>query len=231
MSNVVEAQGLEKVYRRGPEEVHALRGASFALASGEIVALVGPSGSGKTTLLNVIVGWESPDGGEIVWSDGARRQGLDLPWAEVAILPQSHGLVEELSVRENVELPARLSGRLDREASTRTGELLDELGLSALADRAPAECSIGEQQRTALGRALVQSPRLLLADEPTGHQDSVWAGEVFRILVRAAKQGTACLVATHNQEAVRWVDRVLTIRDGDVHSVEPERTGEDQTPR
>jgi putative ABC transport system ATP-binding protein len=224
----MEARRLEKVYRRGPEEVHALRGVSFALAPREIVALVGPSGSGKTTLLNVIVGWESLDRGEIVWSDG--RQGIDLRWDELAVLPQSHGLVEELSVRENVDLPARLSGRLDPKAFARTGELLDELGLSALADRAPSECSIGEQQRTALARALVQSPRLVLADEPTGHQDVEWARKVFLVLRRAAKQGTACLVATHNPEAIEWADRVLTMRDGEVHAIDPESTEKDETP-
>ncbi len=222
---VLEARELEKTYRRGPEEVHALRGATFALRTGEIAALVGPSGSGKTTLLNVLAGWERLDGGEIVWRDGVRvHDQAALMWDALAILPQSLGLIEELSVRENVELPARLGGGLDSLAHERANQMLEELGLSHLADRAPTEISIGEQQRTALARALLLSPRLLLADEPTGHQDAVWAREVFRVLRAAADRGSACFVATHNPEATRWVDRVLGIRDGLVSEHAPEET-------
>lgn len=217
---VLEVRDLHKSYRRGPEEVRALRGASFDLRSGEVVALVGPSGSGKTTLLSTLFGWERPDRGEIRWAgpEGAR---LDPPgrrtWAEVAVVPQALGLMEELSVRENVELPLRLSGRLDDRSATRAAKLLTALGLDAYADRAPAEMSLGEQQRTALARAIVLRPWLLLADEPTGHQDAGWARMVFRAFRFAAREGTACLVATHSEEFLKEVDRVLTIRDGEVH--------------
>ena len=137
---------------------------------------------------------------------------------DVAILPQSLGLVEDLSVRENTELPVRLSGG-DGQLTERAEKLLRGLGLEDLADRGPAEISMGEQQRAALARALVLSPRLLLADEPTGHQDADWARGVFRAIRFAAKERTACLVATHHREAVEFADRVLAIRDGQVREI------------
>jgi putative ABC transport system ATP-binding protein len=211
---LLEARDLHKSYRRGPEEVHALRGASLSLASGEIVALVGPSGSGKTTLLNVLCGWEHPDQGQIDWFGSALAKPEDRPWSDIAILPQSLGLIEELSIRENVELASRLAGKADR--SKRVDGLLKGFGLEGMADREPSEVSLGEQQRTALARALVLRPRLLLADEPTGHQDEGWARGIFRALRMAAREGTCCLVATHNREVVKLVDRVVGIRDGQI---------------
>jgi putative ABC transport system ATP-binding protein len=212
---VLQTLELSKSYTRGSEQVHALVGVSLTIAPGELLALVGPSGSGKTTLLNLVCGWEEPDTGTFVWRDGTRAgsQG-ELAWDQIAIVPQSLGLLEELSVRENVELPSRLSDGLDGDAPVRIDTLVAELGLSELQDRFPAEVSIGEQQRTALARALVTSPALVLADEPTGHQDSVWARGVMRTLRNACAEGTACLVATHNPEVLRYVDRILGIRDG-----------------
>ncbi|MGH2735130.1 MAG: ATP-binding cassette domain-containing protein, partial [Actinomycetota bacterium] len=124
---IVRASGLTKSYRRGPEEVHALRGVDFELGPGEVVALVGPSGSGKTTLLNLLVGWEHPDRGDIVWSWDGDKPVSDRLWDELAILPQRLGLIEELTVRENVMLPLRL-GRHPA-SPYRTEELLDALGL------------------------------------------------------------------------------------------------------
>jgi putative ABC transport system ATP-binding protein len=216
---LLEIEGVSKTYLRGTEDVHALRSASLSLRSHEFVALVGPSGSGKSTLLNVLAGWEAPDEGEIHWQGGSVATPLaDLPWSDVAILPQSLGLVEDLTVRENTQLPVRLSG-LDGPHEERAEKLLRGLGLDVLADREPAEISMGEQQRAALARALVLSPRLLLADEPTGHQDADWARGVFRAIRFAAKEGTACLVATHHQEAVQFADRVLAIRDGQVREL------------
>ena len=211
---LLEVRNVHKSYRRGPEEVHALRGADLSLSTGEIVALIGPSGSGKTTLLNVLCGWEHPEEGEVTWIGSAPIAPEDRPWSDIAIVPQSLGLIEELSIRENVELAARLAGGRDR--SKRIDGLLKGFGLEALADREPTEVSLGEQQRTALSRALVLRPRLLLADEPTGHQDEGWARGIFRALRLAAREGTCCLVATHNREVVRLVDRVVGIRDGQI---------------
>jgi ABC-type lipoprotein export system ATPase subunit len=209
---VVEAAGLRKSYRRGPEEVRALRDVSLTLRAGEVVALVGPSGSGKTTLLNVVCGWERADAGLLDWpSDGAG----DRAWDELAVVPQDLGLIDELTVAENVVLPLWLGGRL---AAGQAGAaaLLVRLGLAGKADRLPAEVSLGERQRVALARAMVGGPRLLLADEPTGHQDADWAGAVFEAIRWLAGRGSCCLVATHSQEFLARVDRVLAIRDGEL---------------
>jgi ABC-type lipoprotein export system ATPase subunit len=216
---LVAAAGVRKTYRRGPEEVHALDGVDFELHSGEVVGLVGPSGSGKTTLLNLLCGWEHPDAGEIRWAGDGRVPPERRPWADLAILPQSLGLVEELSVRENVQLPVRLARGGTNGAAARVYELIGALGLERLANRTPMEISLGEQQRSALARALVLSPRLLLADEPTGHQDAQWGRGVFGVIREAAASGTCCLVATHNREAMRFVDRLLSMKDGRVHEV------------
>jgi ABC-type lipoprotein export system ATPase subunit len=208
---VVEAVGLCKSYRRGPEEVRALREVSLSLRAGEVVALVGPSGSGKTTLLNVVCGWEPADAGRLHWPAGAGGRS----WDELAVVPQDLGLVDELTVAENVALPLWLSGRLE-EGQAVAAELLVRLGLAGKADRLPAEVSLGERQRAALARAMVTGPRLLLADEPTGHQDADWAGAVFDAVRRLAGAGSCCLVATHSQEFLARVDRVLTLRDGEL---------------
>lgn len=209
---VLEAISFTKSYRRGPEVVHALTDATLTIPPGELVALVGPSGSGKTTLLNILCGWEAPDSGRFIWKGSDTASSPDeLAWGEIAIVPQSLGLIEELTIRENIDLPARLGTPVAEDAGERA---IADLGLTELADRLPAEVSLGEQQRAALARAIVPSPALLLADEPTGHQDSVWARGVMRALRNACANRTACLVATHNPEVLRYVDRVLGIRDG-----------------
>jgi ABC-type lipoprotein export system ATPase subunit len=212
---VLQVFELSKSYARGPEQVHALVGASLTIPPGELVALVGPSGSGKTTLLNVLCGWEDADSGSFVWG-GTKNitSPRDLAWNEIAVVPQSLGLLEELSIEENVQLPVRLNGSFGDSLNERIDNLIADLGLTELRTRLPAEVSLGEQQRGALARALVTSPKLLLADEPTGHQDSVWARGVMRALRNACTEGTACLVATHNPEVLRYVDRILGIRDG-----------------
>ena len=211
MSAVVEAGGLRKSYRRGPEEVRALRQADLALHPGELVALVGPSGSGKTTLLNLLCGWEQPDGGRLTWPSTPSQRVR--PWHEVAVVPQDLGLVGELTVAENVLLPLWLAGRLDG-GRAEAAALLERLGLARHGDRLPAEVSLGERQRAALARAMVVGPRLLLADEPTGHQDADWATAVFDALRGLAGLGSCCLVATHSEEFLALADRVLTISDG-----------------
>jgi putative ABC transport system ATP-binding protein len=212
----LRAVGLQKAYLRGPETVRALRGASLVLSAGEVVALVGPSGSGKTTLLNVICGWERPDAGSCAWPGSGASGSAPRPWSELAVVPQDLGLTAELTVRQNVELPLWLAGRLDAAGRGATAALLERFGLERYADRAPAEVSLGEQQRTALARAMILEPRVLLADEPSGHQDAEWAAKVFQAFRWIAGRGSSCLVATHSQEFLKLVDRTVTMRDGQV---------------
>jgi putative ABC transport system ATP-binding protein len=213
--SVVEVSGLTKTYRRGPEEVHALDEVSLRIEPGRMVGLMGRSGSGKTTLLNVLAGWERADAGSIFWLGDLEARLPERRWHEIAVLPQKFGLIEELTVRENIEYPARLHGSLES-ARKRVEKLLGVLGLEELEHRAPNETSVGQQQRTALARALVLRPRLLLADEPSGHQDAMWARGVLGCLRAAAADGTACLVATHNEEVSGYFDEVVRIANGRV---------------
>lgn len=213
--SVAEVSGLTKTYRRGPEEVHALDQVSLRLEPGRMIGLMGRSGSGKTTLLNVLAGWERADAGSVVWLGDREARLAERRWHEIAVLPQKFGLIEELTVRENIEYPARLHGSLES-VRTRVEKLLGALGLEELERRAPSETSVGQQQRTALARALVLRPRLLLADEPSGHQDATWARGVFGCLRAAAADGTACLVATHNEEVSAYFDEVVRMANGRV---------------
>jgi len=216
---LLEARGLDKTYRRGAERVHAVAGVDLALFPGELVALVGPSGSGKSSLLGVLAGWEPPDAGQLAWA----ASGRGAPgWAELATVPQALGLLDDLSVRENVALPVRLSLGRRRAAEGRTEELLGLFGLAELADRSPSETSLGQQQRAAVARALVLTPQLVLADEPSAHQDAAWVHDVFAALRQVVHdRGAACLVATHDPDALRFADRVLHLADGELTERSP----------
>ncbi|HSK36388.1 MAG TPA: ATP-binding cassette domain-containing protein [Actinomycetota bacterium] len=192
-----------------------MRGVDLALYPGELVALVGPSGSGKSSLLGVLAGWEPPDAGELSWAAPA---GLGGPaWSELATVPQALGLLDDLTVRENVALPVRLRLGPRRAGEGRTEELLGLFGLADLADRSPSETSLGQQQRAAVARALVLTPQLVLADEPSAHQDAAWVHDVFAALRQVVHdRGAACLVATHDPDALAFADRVLRLADGEL---------------
>ena len=212
-TTVVEVRDVSKTFQRGEEVVHALEDVSATFSAGEVVGLVGRSGSGKTTLLSILAGWEEPDVGDIEWTGNI---GGPLPrWRDIAVVPQKLGLIEELTVRENIQYPARLGGVVDDTVDV-LDDLLSDLGLDQLQDRLPRETSVGEQQRTALARALLLSPKVLLADEPSGHQDRGWTEGVFKAIEDAAARGTCCIVATHNEEIVPHLSRVLTMRDGKI---------------
>ena len=215
----VSVHELSKVFHHhGGDVVHALEAVTFDAMPGELVGLVGRSGSGKTTLLNVIAGWERPSAGEVRWS--APVDAASPAWSTVAVVPQKLGLMEELTVEENIAYPARLSGTLD-ERSDDIEELIGVLGIGALRSRYPREASVGEQQRTGIARALAVPTTVLLADEPTAHQDTASAERVFAALRRAAHAGTAVVVATHNPELIRHLDRVLAMTDGRLEEARP----------
>jgi putative ABC transport system ATP-binding protein len=212
---IVAIDGVTKSFRRGDEVVHALVHVDLVILDGETVGLVGRSGSGKTTLLNVSAGWDRPDAGRVV-TLGTDPYASPPPWGELAVVPQQLGLMRELTMRENVEQPLRLAGRRDDDALAVVDELLDELHLRGLADRRPTACSLGEQQRTAVARALVLGPRLLLADEPTAHLDAASARAVFDAVERRVATGMAFVVATHDPDVLGHVGRVVSMRDGGV---------------
>jgi ABC-type lipoprotein export system ATPase subunit len=188
--------GLTKRYDGAP----VLADATLDVRAGELAVLVGRSGSGKSTLLMLAGGWLEPDEGSVEPVGGN--------WGELAYVPQRFGLVPELTVQENVELPARLA------AADADDELLARLAIAELRDRYPAQISIGQQQRVALARGFRLAPRVLIVDEPTSHQDVVHAELVWAALGAAAAAGTACFVATHELDARTRADRWWEIEDG-----------------
>lgn len=207
---------LRKTFTRGSEPVHALDGVDLTVAAGEFVALVGPSGSGKSTLLALLCGWETADSGTLAYAGRlAGRPPSALGWPELALVPQALGLVPDVSLLDNVLLPARLRGGV-RDAAERAGRLLDDFGLAHLVDRYPHQASLGEQQRVAVARALLLRPAVVLADEPTAHQDRGHADGLLDAFCTAAGEGTAVLIATHDEIAWSRADRVLSMRDGRV---------------
>ena len=208
------AAGLVKRFARGAETVTALAGVDLRVDAGELVALVGPSGSGKSTLLALLCGWETADDGRLAYLGPlADRPPVDLGWRDLALVPQALGLVADLSLADNVLLPARLRGTVAAE-EPRARALLTDFGLDHLADRYPHQASLGEQQRVAVARALLLRPAVLLADEPTAHQDRGHADRLLDAVTDAARAGSAVLIATHDEVAWARADRVLSMRDG-----------------
>ena len=218
---VLEAHTLGKTYRRGNDTIHAVRDATFALRHGDLGVLLGRSGSGKSTLLTLLAGWQQPDSGQIL-RNGRPITADMLRWSELGYLPQRFGLIPELSVRENIELPARLTGRRSHFAQ-RLAQLLTQFGLDELASRSPTETSIGQQQRTALARALLLQPALLIADEPTSHQDAGWRDSLWRQLAQIAQEGTTCLIATHEDQAANFATRLWHMNEGTLDQPEESR--------
>ena len=219
---LVAGLGVTKSFRRGAEEVHALRSVDFTLRPGELVALVGPSGSGKSTLLNVLCGWEEPDAGGLDWrGELAGRAAATFGWAELALVPQALGLLADLTLAENVLMPARLSRRMD-EFRDRGQALMELFGVAHLAARYPRQASLGEQQRCAVARAVLLRPSLLLADEPTAHQDAGWTGVLFTAFRELVAGGSVCLIATHDPDTWEYADRVLVMQDGELREGRPE---------
>lgn len=219
MSGLLQMVGGVRSYPHGDETVRALRNVDFAVASGECVAVVGPSGSGKSTLLLVLAGWEVLDEGAVGFdSIGQIRPPESLSWDELTVVPQLLGLVPELTVMENIMLPVRLSPRLD--GAPQVTEWMKTLDVYKLRDRGVEYCSLGEQQRVAVCRAVAHSPAVVLADEPTAHQDGDHALAVTRALRSLAAQGCAVVIGTHDVSVIRNVDRIVRMTDGTLHAAD-----------
>jgi len=216
---LLSARKLVKVYRADRVAVHAIRGLDVRVRHGEFVAVMGSSGSGKSTLLHLLGGLERPTSGEI-WLDGRRVDGTSqAAWAilrrqHVGFVFQFFNLISNMTVADNVELPALLAGATSRQARARRQELLGELGLASKANAAPSRLSGGEQQRVALARALANEPSILLADEPTGSLDSSNSRDVLRLLSHVHQRGQTIVLVTHDARVGSAADRVITLFDG-----------------
>jgi lipoprotein-releasing system ATP-binding protein len=227
LGSVLTLRDLVRTFRQGGREIHVLMGASADLLPGQAVALVGPSGAGKSTLLHIAGLLETPDRGAVfvVGRDCSRMSDDErtrVRRAEMGFVYQFHQLLPEFSALENVVLPQLIQGRGRRDAERRARELLISLGLGERLDHRPAELSGGEQQRTAIARALANGPRLIFADEPTGNLDPKTSEHVFDELLGLIKRtGVAALIATHNFELARRMHRVLRLENGQLVEIAP----------
>ena len=217
---VVRSIGVQRIYRVGGSNVHALKGVDLDVPRGLMVALMGRSGSGKTTLLNLLGGLDIPDGGEI-WLDGHNISKMSddavtkLRRMRVGFVFQSFALLPVLSAFENVELPMHIAGIGRRDRQKRVRELLEMVGLTRRMHHRPFELSGGEQQRVAIARALANRPPIMLADEPTGELDSVNGLAILRLFHRIAEEGQVTVIlATHDATAAEVADVTYDLIDG-----------------
>ena len=223
MPDILVADQLEMVYGEGDTSTRALKDVSFGVNSGEFASIIGQSGSGKSTLLNILGLLDTPTGGRVILDDQDvtaldRAERARLRNRAIGFVFQFHHLLPEFTVSENMTMPTQISGRRigeqDRERTTR---ILDLLGLEGLANKNANELSGGQKQRVAIGRALMNQPTIILADEPTGNLDSANTEGVYR-LFREINQdlGTTFLIVTHDRGVAEMTDRVLEVRDGEL---------------
>lgn len=198
----------------------ALKGISLSVRKGEFLGIMGPSGSGKTTILNIIATIDHPTSGSVLVNNQNPHSNSESQLAlfrrkELGIVFQSYNLLDTLTVRENIALPMALEKKSIQDIDARVNELANILGIAKLLDKMPYEISGGEAQRTAIGRAVVNKPSLLLTDEPTGNLDSKSSTDVMKLLTKLNKEeGVTTVLVTHEAEAASYCDRVIFINDG-----------------
>ncbi|MEX0795412.1 MAG: ATP-binding cassette domain-containing protein [Acidimicrobiia bacterium] len=202
--SLLTLENVGKSFRRGETEVVVLNDLAATVEPGEVVIIRGRSGSGKTTLLNLLAGWQTPDSGSVSWSIESPER-----WENVAVVPQSLGLLPELTLGENIGLPGRLA-----DDDNDIHEIAGKLEIGHLLDRPTDGASLGEQQRAAIARALIRRPALLLADEPSSHQDLERLHLVWRLISETAAAGTAVIAATHDPDGFTYADRILDLQEG-----------------
>ena len=218
--NLVVVENLWRTYASSAGEVHALKDVSFTVGRGQLVALVGRSGSGKTTLLNCIGGLDAPTSGSVTINDKVvtsmdESERTRLRRDELAFVFQTFGLVPMLSARENVGLPLRLRMTPSREREERVANLLDLVGLANHSEQRPSELSGGQQQRVAIARALANSPRLLIADEPTGQLDAETGATIMALLQSVVRsEGMTAIISTHDLSLQELADSSIRLADG-----------------
>jgi putative ABC transport system ATP-binding protein len=220
---VIQLDGVTKTYSSGAAP--ALAEVSMSVAAGEVVAVMGPSGSGKSTLLNLIAGLDKPTAGTVTVA-GRRIDALGesalarFRARHVGIIFQFFNLLDDLTVEDNVQLPAQLAGMSRRQAKARAGQLLEQMGIAEHRNAYPARMSGGQRQRVAIARALVNSPEVLLADEPTGALDTATGREIGRLLRDLNRDGQTLVLVTHDPElAERYAARTVRIVDGRIAGV------------
>ncbi|MDR0952686.1 MAG: ABC transporter ATP-binding protein [Elusimicrobiota bacterium] len=224
MDNILEIKNLTKIYTEGGQNINVLDNISFTAAKGEFIVFIGPSGSGKSTLLNLIALLDTPTAGEILFEGKEilhlqENKKAKLRLNKFGFVFQFDGLLPEFSVLENVNMPALIKGK---NKNKRALELLENLGLAPLKDKMPPSISGGEKQRAAVARALINEPKLLLADEPTGNLDRERKIQIFKDFAALAKAGLTVLMVTHDMHAAAYADKCYKIANGKVEVFNPE---------
>ena len=220
--NMLKVNDLHKTYQVGKTAYEVLKGVSFEIKGGEFVAVMGPSGSGKTTLLNCISCYIPADKGSIMLGGTqlaslSQEQLAQVRNRELGFVFQDFLLLDGLSVRDNILLPAIIGGNVDGETEKRADELCSVFGISGIREKYPAEISGGEKQRTAVARALINRPKVVLADEPTGNLDSKSSRAVIDSFLQAKRaMGATIFMVTHDSFAASFCDRAIILRDGQV---------------
>ena len=211
---ILEAAGLQKSFLSGERTLEVLRGVDLSVAAGESVSICGESGSGKSTLLHLLAGLDACDAGQLSWEGSAEidaaRRGVFL-----GMVFQAFYLIPELTARDNILMAARMIGGVGAKERQRADELLERVGLAARGDHVPAKLSGGERQRVAVARALMNQPKLLLADEPTGNLDEKTGDLIIELLLELCREtGTALVLVTHNLAHASKTDRQVRMHDG-----------------
>jgi len=220
LTSVLETRNIRRTYQMGKVMVSALRGVSIEIEEGEFVAILGPSGSGKSTLLHVLGGLDRPDEGEVL-IDGISLYALDdnkltdVRLHKIGFVFQFFNLLPRLTSLRNVEIPLTLANVSEQESTKKAREMLELVGLSDRITHRPTELSGGEQQRVAMARALINDPKIVLADEPTGNLDTTTGGEIVRLMQRLNKEkGQTFVVVTHDPSVAENAHRILFLKDG-----------------
>ncbi len=218
---MIQIKGLQKIYRTDEVKTTALNRVNIDIKEGEFVSIMGPSGCGKSTLLNILGLIDSPDGGEYHFLDEevakyTERQRSKLRKENIGFIFQSFNLIDELTVFENVELPLIYAKVSAKERKARVNAELEKLSMMHRAKHFPQQLSGGQQQRVAVARAVINNPKLILADEPTGNLDSSNGNDVMKTLVRLNDEGATIIMVTHSQYCAEFGDRIIRLLDGQV---------------
>lgn len=223
---LIKLNDIVKIYGKNDTEVKALAGVHLEVGTGELLSVMGASGSGKSTLLNILGAMDSPTGGEYTFYDEEKIKVNELKNNQlhefrknhISFVFQQFALMKHYTVYENVEMPLRILGLSRKEKTERIFQAFDELGITDLAKKKPAQISGGQQQRCAIARALVKNSKLILADEPTGALDRKNSEEIMKIFMELRKKGKTIIIATHDSTIAKMTDRIINIEDGKLAS-------------